>query len=733
VICADGEYFYDDRSEYNEVFMNPSMIFKLLAGALIFFTGTPALVVAGALRLELKNNDVWVMAGDSHTLIAKLQSPLNQDWRAASKANDPEKLAAAQTAIDEVEAQIQAAVQPVPLRFEIEKDDSGDAQPIAIIPQPVKLERGPGTFEITPETLVVADERCSNTARQLIQWLKPAMGFELELSNQAASAKPTITLVEDPKSNSPGAEGYRLIVGPERIQISAGSQAGLFYGLQTLRQLLPPGIFSSAPLKDTKWEIPCVKIEDAPRFKWRGFMMDSGHCFQSVDYIKKVIDIMSVYKLNVFHWHLTDDCTWALEIKGRPDLIDPKFRAEKVQSTGFYTQDQIREVVKYAADRHVTIVPEIDVPGHSSIALRAFPELKCPVPDGLGPDGTPQSRRSFCVGNEKTYEFLEAVFSQVADLFPGEYVHIGADEVSKKYWQDCPRCQAGIEENHLKDVQELQSYFAKRMEKFLQSKGRRMIGWEEVAQGGLSPTTTLMSWTDMKHGLLAAKNGNDVIMAPRTFVYFDRKVTICRVYSFNPAPPSLSPAEAGHILGGEAAMWGGLSGALPEKHINAAIFPRLLPLAEALWSPQDIRHYDRFLPRLEAHIPRLNFFDVNCGRVEKGRELAFWELKGAKISEVPEVVDWPVRGGLNEPGNYTIQFIHEIGGALQILKAELIQDGGVIGSDTRALDAIKNNLNPCRIPVSKTPSSSPVILRATVLMQKNGRNYSSGTILIDKR
>ena len=423
----------------------------------------------------------------------------------------------------------------------------------ALVPQPVMMQVAAGSFAMTPDTVVLADGASVATAKQLVDAFGPATGFVLRISSEPGSAKTTIAVQEDAGLSRLGKEGYQLTITPQAIRIASAGEAGLFYGVQTLRQLFPAQIFSAKPAKNVAWIAPCVTIEDTPRFAWRGLMLDSGHDFQRKEFVKRFIELMALHKFNLFHWHLTDLGTWSLEIKGRPKLLEAATRGPAVRS-GHYTQDDIREVVRYAAARHITILPEIDMPGHEPPALLAYPELDCPLPR-VDNNGKPARPWQFCVGNEKTYAFLEEVLGQVVELFPGPYVHIGGDECPKDRWLRCPRCQSKMKEQHLHSGEELQSYFIQRIERFLQSKGRRLIGWDEILEGGLAPNATVMSWRGMGGGIAAAKANHDVVMAPTAWTYFDYPDTpVEKVYSFEPVPKELSAAQGAHVLGGQVRM-----------------------------------------------------------------------------------------------------------------------------------------------------------------------------------
>jgi hexosaminidase len=501
----------------------------------------------------------------------------------------------------------------------------------AIIPLPAKMELSAGTFTITPETVIVTDEASAITARQLVDYIKPAAGFAPHVTGSTSgNAGATITLMQDPSLTRLGKEGYQLTVTPQAIRISAVAQAGLFYGVQTLRQLLPPQIFSGSLVRNLAWTVPCVAIEDQPRFPWRGLMLDSGHDFQRKDFVKRFIDLMALHKFNLFHWHLTDLGTWSIEIKNYPKLLGAGTRGPGVKS-GYYTHDDIVEVVHYAVDRHITILPEIDMPGHETAALLAYPELECPVPHGFEKNGEPERPWEFCVGNEKTFSFVEDVLSQIVEMFPGPYVHIGGDECPKDRWLRCPLCQARMKEEHLKSGDELQSYFIRRVDRFLESKGRRMIGWDEILEGGLAPDAIVMSWRDMSGGIVAARAGHDVVMAVKDWTYFDYPwTTLEKVYSFEPVPKELSAAESAHVLGAQAQMWTDRHPS--EDRIDALVYPRAAALAEVVWSPAASRNYDAFLARLQTHLQRLGELGVHYSPLTAGTAMAGRWVTKKKLS-----------------------------------------------------------------------------------------------------
>ncbi len=585
-----------------------------------------------------------------------------------------------------------------------------ETPPHSIVPLPMKMEVAAGAFALTADTAIVTDDASAITAQQLADYLAPSTGLAVKVSNQPGAAKTVITLKEDAGLARLGKEGYQLTVTAQAIRISAATQAGLFYGVQTLRQLLPPQVFSAAAAKDVAWSVPCVTIEDTPRFAWRGLMLDSGHDFQRKEFVLRFIDLMALHKFNLFHWHLTDLGTWSIEIKGRHALLDPNTRGPDVKP-GFYTQDEIREVVRYAAQRHITIMPEIDMPGHATPALIAYPELDCPLPR-VDKNGKPARPWEFCIGNEKTFAFLEEVLSQVVELFPGAYIHIGGDECPKDRWLKCPLCQARMKAESLKNGGELQSYFIRRIEKFLQSKGKRMIGWDEILEGGLAPNATIMSWHGMKPGIAAAKADHDVVMAPREWTYYDyQKLSLEKVYGLEPIPAELTPEQAKHILGAQAQMWTDWHPS--EDRIDALVYPRAAAMAEVLWSAPASRNYDAFLVRLQSHLPRLAALGVHYKPLIAETQVGSWTTK--KIMETPEAMTWPLTNGVKGAGKYNITFKYEGGTSrLMIHSVEIVQDGKVLAADEHlGFTGASDSKNDYHVELPQL-SDAPLTLRATV-------------------
>ena len=497
---------------------------------------------------------------------------------------------------------------------------------IAIVPYPNHLETGRGTYRVTDRP-VTCDSRTDERTQRAV------VGFAARLATVTGGTNPVTVADEVPASGirfvtdeSLPAEGYELNVDGEGIEVRASQFPGFLYALQSLEQLLPAAVYGTEPAPDAAWEVPCVKIADAPRFAYRGMHLDVARHFFSVDEVKRYIDVMAIHKLNTLHWHLTDDQGWRIEIKRYPELtaVGSIRKATVVRKEwgtydgtpygGFYTQDEIRDVVKYAADRGVTVIPEIDLPGHMLAALTAYPELGCtggPY-EVWGRWGVADD--VLCPGREKTFEFLEGVLTEVMELFPSEYIHIGGDECPKVRWEKCPRCQAKIRQLGLKDDGEhtaehyLQSYVTDRIGKFLAQHGRRIIGWDEILEGRAPSDAVVMSWRGSEGGIAAAKLGHDVIMTPKSHFYFDYYqsldtdaepfgiggyIPMEQVYSYDPAFPELTPEQQKHILGVQANLW--TEYVLSDEHLEYMLLPRLAALSEVQWCLPETKDWNRFI------------------------------------------------------------------------------------------------------------------------------------------
>jgi hexosaminidase len=525
---------------------------------------------------------------------------------------------------------------------------TGDAPggPPSIVPEPVeiKIKAAPGAFVVTPATVIIADGPAAIEARKLLDAISPAMGLRLQLLENDQGRDHAIVLRIDDSLKQLGDEGYKLDVKPDRLVIVAAKPAGLFRGTQSLLQLLPPGIFRKAAVEGAKWTVPCVSITDYPRLRWRGLMLDTARHFAPKSFVLKLIDVMALYKFNSLQLHLTDDQGWRIEIKKYPKLTEVgAWRDETLighadkgvqkfdgrRHGGYYTQDDIREIVRYAADRYINVVPEIEMPGHARAAVAAYPELGCNPDKPVRPWTVWGVCPDIFVPTDRTISFLQDVLSEVIELFPSRFIHIGGDEAIKDQWKASPVVQARIKELGLKDEAEMQSWFIKQMDTFLTQKGRRLVGWDEILEGGLAPGAVVMSWRGEKGGIAAARAGHDVVMAPTSFTYFDYyqgphdkeplaiggDLPLKKVYQYEPIPKELDAAEAKRVLGAQGQLWAEY---MPNtRHIEYMAFPRAAALAEVLWSPQQARDYTAFLARLRVNLKDLDVMDVNYRRLDK--------------------------------------------------------------------------------------------------------------------
>lgn len=491
---------------------------------------------------------------------------------------------------------------------------------LPVIPKPRVVTRSEGEFRFTDRTVIVATKDNAGLAQYAREVLGAATGINFPTSGNAGRDG-AIVLEQTTLPSEQGSESYQLSVTPRRVTVRAQTAAGLFYGIQTLRQLLPTENVDPKSAKGlAAWAIPCVEIQDNPRFAWRGLMMDCSRTFQSIPYLKKTIDLMAMYKMNVLHLHLTDDQGWRVEIKKYPELTRKGARFsekwnEPESHQGFYSQAEIKDLVAYAQARNVTIVPEIELPGHTLAVLACYPELSCTGgsfeinPYKKGPQIHPDI---FCAGNEKTFEFLENVMMEVMELFPSEYIHIGGDEAPKDRWKACPKCQQRMKGEGLGNEKQLQSYFVNRMGKFLGKHGRKYMGWDEILGGGLSPDAAIMSWRGMGGGLRAAASGRKAVMTPASFCYFDytyKSISTEKAYSFEPVPDNVKKEDRKNILGLQANFWSHLDRE-PEL-VDRQLWPRLIAIAERGWSDAGVRDWEDFHARLVSQYPRLTAAGVS--------------------------------------------------------------------------------------------------------------------------
>ncbi|MEJ7623546.1 MAG: family 20 glycosylhydrolase [Pyrinomonadaceae bacterium] len=508
----------------------------------------------------------------------------------------------------------------------------GQSSEVNIIPQPGSIQHHHGTFILSSRTTIVATDKAERRfAGILNDALQKRLGFKLSISSRTKKTNAIVFVPEVIDGDlSVNPESYSLNIDQNQIRIS-GREAGMFYALQSLLQLLSIG-------RPNEVTLPAVQFGDAPRFPYRGMHLDVARHFMPVEFVKKYIDLMSQYKFNTFHWHLTDDQGWRIEIKKYPRLTEiGSMRPETVKERnltpyigdgvphgGFYTQAEIRDVVAYAKERYVTVIPEIELPGHASAALAAYPQFGCKSDYKYKVQTTWGIFKEVFCPTDETFKFLEDVIDETISLFPDSpYIHIGGDEVLKDHWKESPFVQELKKRENLKDEHEVQSYFVRRMERYINSKGKKIIGWDEILEGGLAPNAAVMSWRGMKGGIEAAKAKHDVVMTPTDYMYFDygqgdpayeplnigSYVPIERVYSFDPVPKELSAEEAKYVIGGQANIW--TEYMKTPSQVEYMAFPRILALSEVLWSRPDDRDYRDFQRRLSAHLPRLDHLNIN--------------------------------------------------------------------------------------------------------------------------
>lgn len=514
-------------------------------------------------------------------------------------------------------------------------------QDLAVIPQPTALKSGPSYFNFNSNTVfVVEDEQFLETITILTSRFKNAAQLNLKTTKIVPASNYVQLLIDSSLTR----EGYQLSIDKDKIRLKASGKNGFVYGLQTLRLLLPKELESDNVADMINWSVPEMNIEDSPRYAYRGVMLDVSRHFFDVDYIKQTLDRMSLLKLNTFHWHLVDDQGWRIEIKKYPRLteiggfrVDQEHKhwnsrsetltGETATYGGFYTQSQIKEVVEYANKLGITVIPEIEMPAHVMSAIAAYPSLSCfEKPIGVPSGGVWPITEIYCAGKEYTFQFLENVIDEVVALFPGTYIHIGGDEATKTNWEICPHCQKRMEDEKLASVEELQSYFIQRMEKYINAKGKEIIGWDEILEGGLAPGAAVMSWRGTEGGMEASELGHNVIMTPGEFCYFDQYqgpqntepiaiggyLPLKKVYGFDPVIPAMTTEQASFVLGGQANLWSEYIST--EDHSEYMLFPRLLALSETLWSPKAQLNWGDFSKRLKRVSERLELMGVNVAK-----------------------------------------------------------------------------------------------------------------------
>lgn len=556
-------------------------------------------------------------------------------------------------------------------------------QDINIIPQPVEINKGKGFFTITDETVISYDDMTKSSALYLNELLKENFVLDLQVTNKVE--KNAIYLIHNSKQDKKGF--YKLEISNKGVSI-IGDEEGIFYGIQTLSQLLPqPKSSNGNKSSESNFAVPQLTITDYPRFQYRGMHLDVCRHFFPVSFVKRYIDYLAFHKLNIFHWHLTEDQGWRIEIKKYPELTKiggwrngsiigryPGTGNDNIPYGGSYTQEEIKEVVQYAMDKFIEVIPEIEMPGHGSAAIAAYPSLSCfpekptEIPKNMISNKSVEEQKKgriklvqetwgvfddiFCAGKDSTFLFLQNVIDEVIPLFPSKYFHIGGDEAPKTHWKICPQCQKRIKELGLKDEHELQSWFVQRIEKYLNSKGKTLIGWDEILEGGLAPNAVVMSWRGEKGGIEAAKQKHNVIMTPGSPLYFDHtqsenedSVTfggynpIEKVYAYEPIPKELTEEQGKYILGAQANVWAEYIG--NEKKVEYTIFPRMAALSEILWTPKEKKDWKDFERRLAEQIKRYEMWGANYSK-------EYYSLKSSVVpSDDYSGVFWRFRYNMN--------------------------------------------------------------------------------------
>ncbi|MFW9902631.1 MAG: beta-N-acetylhexosaminidase [Candidatus Thorarchaeota archaeon] len=529
-------------------------------------------------------------------------------------------------------------------------------QNINIIPEPAFMDIFSGKFILTEDTIIYSDQELLKLSKYLSNILFPATGFNLNVKETKDESDNGISInlkLIDSKQEL-GFEGYNIEISAKSINIIAHYSAGIFYGIQTLRQLLPPEIENKARVEGIEWLIPCLKIKDYPRFSWRGFMLDEARHFHGKEIVKKMLDLMSLLKLNKFHWHLTDDQGWRIEIKKYPKLIEIGSKREEtvvgglfskkhdgVPHSGYYSQDDIKEIIKYASDRFIQIIPEIDLPGHTRAALASYPNLSCKGYPFRVSTHWGIHRDILCIGKEEVFEFVQNVLKEIADLFPAKIIHIGGDEVVKRRWKECLDCQLRLQNEGLKTVRELQPYFTNRLLSFLINYNQKIIIWNDALNENLNGKMICQYWVrHMKRIFEHIKKGGDVIMTNYKYTYLDHSYSFTPLkmaYKFEPIPKKLEEKYHKRILGLEAPLW---SEYVPNiKRLEWQTFPRLIAFAETGWTPKIKKNFKSFQNRLKYFLKRFDIIGINYA--------TFREVKSNVLKRLFKVLTLPTeqKGG----------------------------------------------------------------------------------------
>ncbi|MCT4591440.1 MAG: beta-N-acetylhexosaminidase [Carboxylicivirga sp.] len=587
-----------------------------------------------------------------------------------------------------------------------------NSKPLNLLPQPVEVNIKAGEFLLNEQVQLVAEKELINEASKFNKSIEPALGYSLNVI-EGTKAKSGILLKKDKQLSSDfGSESYKINIEPKLVTIKVGGEAGAFYAFQTIRQLLPNEVFSRVKLCDVTWSMPCADILDYPRFEWRGYMLDVSRTFCDADYVKHVLDVMADHKMNVFHWHLVDNNGWRIEIKKYPWLTDvgayrmqPGYpeRGDTTRYGGFYTQEQIRDIVDYAKQKHITILPEVDLPGHSCALLYTMPEFTCPnalkvnhiypfkdFPQRSKPFDEQIGANAVCAGNDDVFPFFEDIVEELIDLFPCEYIHIGGDEVKKQWWEACPKCQKRMKDENLKDTDELQAYFIKRLEKIINQHDRKLIGWDEILEGGITKSSTIMSWRGNKGAINAVSNGQKTVIASNRGYYFQKDqtdnplhpkkwpgmLTLKESYEYEPIPLTTPKEQMDLVLGIQSALWTPFTNK-PDLW-DLAVYPRNFALCESAWAQAGNKNWDEFHQRVLNHQKRMAYQGLAYWR-EKSIKVGGWntDVLNSKKSLTVDITSY-----LTQAGKYLVVLDNVSGqNGLEIRSVAFKKNGKQVASD----------------------------------------------------
>ncbi|MFX1309801.1 MAG: beta-N-acetylhexosaminidase [Promethearchaeota archaeon] len=515
---------------------------------------------------------------------------------------------------------------------------------ITIIPRPVSISISSGKFTLTDETIIFSDQNLLGISNFLKNLIYNATGFNIDIREYKGSTdviKNSIILHISEDSSNLGTEGYLISISPLEVKISAKNPAGIFYGIQTLRQLLPVEIESKNFIDNVEWEIQCLKIKDFPRFSWRGYMLDEGRHFHGKEVVKRILDLMALLKMNIFHWHLTEDQGWRIQIKNYPKLTEIGSKREETQiggrlskkrdgipHSGYYSQEDIQDIIEYAKDRFITIIPEIDMPGHTRAALASYPHLSCKGYPFRVSTHWGFHKDVMCVGKEEVFEFIQGVLNEIIELFPSNIIHIGGDEVLKERWKECPDCQKRLKTEGFNDVNELETYFINRLSAYLKSRGKKVICWNDVLNENLTENIICQYWFRRKKRVIEhVKKGGNVIMSNFKFTYLDHSYSFTPLkmaYKFEPIPKNLDQKYHKYVLGLEAPMWGEYTPNI--KRLEWQTFPRLIAFSEIGWTPKDKRDFSLFRNHLNHFLKRFDIIGINYAKSKEVKKNIFKRL-----------------------------------------------------------------------------------------------------------